>query len=474
MEAVRKINSGVSVLSSFRDPSGFLFRKNGKLLRQVNQNYQENYDLLINSGLYQALVEAHCLISHHEVDADVAYSENAYRVIEPDVVDIISYPVEWSFSQLKDAALLTLQIQKMALQFNMSLKDASAYNIQFYRGRPILIDTLSFEACEEGRPWVAYRQYCQHFLGPLVLAGYKDIRLQQLLRIYIDGIPLDLVSSMLPYRSWLNLGVLAHVHLHARMQLRYANRGSADRAPSPRKISRLGLLSVINSLEKATKKVRWQVKNSEWGDYYEETNYDLESMADKKSLVRDFLRSISPRPVWVQDFGANSGVFSREATELGMKVIALDVDPVVVEKNYQRTKSEGEQDILPLVVDLMNPPASMGWENNERESLLNRMPKDTAMALALIHHLAISNNVPLLRIASFFDRICQNLVIEFIPKEDSQVQRLLATRQDIFPTYTQQDFEHAFRHFFTIEKSSQIKNSVRMLYVMKRLNRKTD
>lgn len=195
--------------ASFRDPAGFLFSRGGILYRQVNHSYAENFSALIDSGLYEKLVKASLLISHSEVDELTgrpfapAIPASAYRTIRPEAIPFISYPYEWSFGQLKDAALATLSIQKRALKAGMSLKDASAYNIQFYRGKPVLIDTLSFEIYHEGEPWVAYRQFCQHFLAPLALMAARDVRLNQLMRVYIDGLPLDLASKLLPPRTHL-------------------------------------------------------------------------------------------------------------------------------------------------------------------------------------------------------------------------------------------------------------------------------
>ena len=208
--------------ASFRDPSGFLFTRDGVLYRQVNQVYAEDYRKLMDSGLYAKLVKAGLLIPHTEVDIEPANKKLAFKVLCPEYVPFISYPYEWSFGQLKDAALATLSIQKRALKAGMVLKDASAYNIQFQRGKPTLIDTLSFEIYQEGEPWVAYRQFCQHFLAPLALMAYQDVRLSQLLRVYIDGIPLDLASELLPARTRWNLGLATHIHLHARAQKRYA------------------------------------------------------------------------------------------------------------------------------------------------------------------------------------------------------------------------------------------------------------
>ena len=210
--------------ASFRDPSGFLFTTDASLYRQVNQSYQQDFDHLMNSGLYNELVKAGLLISHQEVDIDPADPQSCYKVLQPEEIEFISYPYEWCFSQLKDAALATLKIQKIALDYDMSLKDCSAYNIQFYSSRPLLIDTLSFERYNEGKPWDAYRQFCQHFLAPLSLMAYTDIRLSQLLRVYIDGIPLDLASRLLPSRARFNLSLLMHIYMHAASQQRYSSK----------------------------------------------------------------------------------------------------------------------------------------------------------------------------------------------------------------------------------------------------------
>jgi hypothetical protein len=383
-------------------------------------------------------------------------------VIEPQLVPFISYPYEWCFSQLKDAALIQLKIQEICFDFGMSLKDCSAYNVQFTAGRPVLIDTLSFEKYREGTPWVAYRQYCQHFLAPLALMSYKDIRLNQLLRIYIDGVPLDMASSLLPFRTRLKFSILSHIHLHARSQKRFASRTEGI---SGYKTGRLSFVGIIESLESATKQLQWQPRGTEWADYYEDTNYSQEAFDHKKQTVAEFLDSIKPTTVW--DLGANTGEFTSIASNRGIFTVSVDIDPAAVEKNYLALVRGKESNILPLLLDLTNPSPGIGWENRERMSLSERGPVDAVMALALIHHLAISNNVPLGRIASFLSLICNWLIIEFVPKQDSQVQRLLATRDDIFTDYTQAAFEREFREYFAIENSVMIKGSERILYLMR-------
>ena len=446
--------------SSFRDPSGFLFYCDGIVYRQINSLYKENYDTLINSGLFKALLNAELIIPHEEVNNDF---NKGYKVIKPELIEFISYPYEWCFSQLKAAALLTLRIEKIALDFGMSLKDCSAYNVQFRNGKPIFIDTLSFEVYREGQPWVAYRQFCQHFLAPLALMSQKDIRLNQLFRIYIDGIPLDLASSLLPLHTWFKPSLLLHIHLHAKSQKHFSGKNTKT---TRRKIRRAGLLGLIDYLESTINKMKWTPQHSEWVDYYKEALYSSEAMDHKKRIVSEFLDQINPRTVW--DVGANLGMFGRIASNKDIKTIALDHDPVVVENIYLESISKNEKHLFPLLLDLSNPSAGLGWRNEERMPFMERGFADAVLALALVHHLAISNNLTFDKIAKFFSDICHALIIEFVPKADMQVQKLLATREDIFYDYTQHNFEHEFETYFTIKASINIKDSLRVLYLMQK------
>ncbi len=459
------INNHQQLSASFRDPSGFLFTRGGLLLRQVNQAYAEDYALLMESGLYEKLVKANLLISHVESDQPPALKDAAFKVIQPERVPLISYPYEWSFSQLKDAALATLSIQKRALKLGMSLKDASAYNIQFVRGKAKLIDTLSFEIYKEGEPWVAYKQFCQHFLAPLALMSKSDIRLNQLLRVYIDGVPLDLASRLLPWQTKINFGLLTHIHIHAGAQKRYS-----DKEIAPRKsglgVSKQAMAGLIESLENTVKKLIWKPKGTEWGDYYEDNNYSDSAFEHKKQLVRAW--SEEKKPVMIWDLGGNTGVFSRQAAASGAFTVSFDIDPAAVEQNYYKVKSTKEQNILPLLLDLTNPSPALGWDHSERDSFGARGPADMTLALAVIHHLAISNNVPLSQNAEFFAGVSKWLVIEFVPKSDSQVKRLLASREDIFPDYTKDGFERAFSEKFKIHKIEAVRESERHLYLMER------
>lgn len=450
--------------SSFRDPSGFLFRHEGRLYRQVNAGYADHLRLLQESGLYAALTEKGLLIPHREADLALAPAPGAVAVLEPETVPFISYPYEWSFTQLKDAALATLRIQRLALKHGLSLKDASAYNIQFHQGRPVLIDTLSFEKYQEGAPWVAYRQFCQHFLAPLALMAYRDVRLAALLRTNIDGVPLDLASGLLPWRTRLVPGLLMHIHAHARSQKKHE--GSRQAAARQTKVSRNALGGILDSLRGSVRRLRWRPAGTEWGEYYSDTNYTDTALLQKRALVEGFLNRTASRQVW--DVGANNGFFSRVASGKGILTVAADIDPAAVEKNWLDCRKGREPHLLPLVMDLTNPSPALGWAHAERDSFLQRGPADTVLALALIHHLAISNNVPLDRLAGFFARAGRWLIIEFVPKNDSQVQRLLATREDVFPDYHLEGFEAAFTGEFDIAGKEPIPGSERTLYLLKR------
>ncbi len=450
------------VQSSFRDPCGFVFWSGGKLYRQVNKIYKDDYGHLMASGLYPKLVDSGHLIAHREAKLKPAVPEISHKIIQPDLLPFISYPYEWSFSQLKDAALFTLEIQLIALEFGMSLKDCSAYNVQFVDGRPIFIDTLSFEKYREGQPWVAYRQFCQHFLAPLALMSYCDVRLGHFFRNHIDGVPLDLASCLLPMKTRFVFSLLSHIHFHAKSQKHYADKPINSKA---RKVSRTSLLGIVDSLKGGITRLNWRLPATEWGEYYNDTNYSGAAFEHKKTLINEFLDKAKPGAVW--DLGANTGVFSRVAGSRGIPTVAFDIDPVAIEKNYLQVKQKKESNILPLFLDLKNPSPGIGWQNQERMTIFERGPVDAVMALALIHHLAISNNLPLLRIAEFFSKVCRSLIIEFVPKQDSQVQRLLSSRPDIFPGYTKEGFEQAFSQYFKILRTADVRHTERTMYLMK-------
>lgn len=459
-------DSASNLTSSFRDPSGHVFSYKGVIYRQINEIYKKDYELLLESGLYTELTKFRYLVEHAEIK-DPRREAFGWKIIQPEQISFISYPYEWSFSMLKDAALLTLNIQKIALRHNMSLKDASAFNIQFVKGKPILLDTLSFEVYEEGKPWVAYKQFVEHFLVPLALMSYVDVRLNRLSSLYLDGIPVDLGADILPFKARFKPSLLFHIFAHAASSKKYEAK-KLEKKHRGRKFSKNALLGMIDNLEGAVKGLKWNPHGTQWEDYYEEdkNNYKTESMRHKGELVFKFIKEINSKTVW--DMGANTGHFSRIAGKQGAQVVAFDVDFGAIEKAYRDVKKRGEENILPLFSDFTNPTPGLGWMNQERMSLVERGPADTVLALALIHHLAISHNLPFSYLAQGFAKIGKYLIIEFVDKKDSQVQILLSTREDIFPHYTKEDFEREFEKLFTIQEKVSIKGSLRTLYLMEK------
>ena len=450
--------------SSFRDPSGYMYLQDGEYFRAVSPVYKDNYDYLLSSGLADKLVENGMMLPFEEVGTDSALgNDNVYKIIRPEQLSHVSYPYEWCFSQLKDAALMTLDIHREALSSEMSLKDASAYNVQFHNGKPVFIDTLSFEKFEEGKPWVAYQQFCQHFLAPLVLASYVDVTSLKLSRLYIDGIPLDYAAKQLPLRARVRPSIYIHLVLHAKSQVSHAD----DNLVKKRNISKNGLLGLIDNLRNLVQSLTWGNVKTEWGDYYSDTNYSDLSVVEKREVIGEMLEEVSPSTVW--DFGGNTGEYSRLASMRGIDTLSFDVDYLAIEKSYLRTVEGKEAHISQFVMDLTNPSSDLGWNNRERMSLVRRGPADATMALALIHHLCISNNLPLEHVVEFFRAYTRNhLIIEFVPKSDSQVKRLLSTREDIFVDYVQENFEREFKVVFDIIKAVKISNTERTIYLMKK------
>lgn len=454
--------------SSFRDPAGFVYTHNGEHYRQINAIYQTHYERLMDGGLYEALVAKGWLVAHTEQVAPA----DVYRVIKPTHISQISYPYEWSFSQFKAAAELTLDIQECALAHNMTLKDASAYNIQFRGCEPVFIDTLSFECLDESQPWVAYKQFCEHFLGPLALMSRLEPRIRKLLLGFIDGLPLDLVSRSLPVTTRFNYSLLVHLHLHARSQIKHSNVAGAGVAGAGNRsrpaMSKKLLGALVESLKSAVQGCTMPQTPTEWGDYYQDTNYSDSAMQVKQEQVSEWLKKYWRSGQTIHDLGANTGRFSRlsvDATDA--LVVAHDIDELAVERNFLALQKEPEyrKQILPLVLDLSNPTPSIGWAHTERSSFSDRCAGGFMLALALVHHLAIGNNTPLDKIAEFFAEIADTLLIEFVPKSDSQVQRLLATREDIFVNYTQSGFEEAFNRYFKLQESKPVAGSDRVLYL---------
>lgn len=457
--------SGLRNPGSFRDPDGFVFSRDGTLLRQIHSSYQRDWERLHDSGLYRALVDTGLLVPHVERPISDGHDANAWKVIAPEQVPWVSYPYEWTPNQLRAAALLTLDVLEHALDCGMTLKDAAATNVQFIGSRPVFIDTLSFTVREEAAPWAGYRQFCQHFVGPLALMERVDPRLRELSRSALDGPALDLVSGLLPRSSWASLGLLTHVHLHARTIA-----GQGGRAVSPavtrRGVSLDGAKGLLGHLRSTVRRARQRHRESEWSDYEAQHNYSDAAMAMKREVVSRLAAEL--RPALTFDLGANTGHFSQLVAEHGSYVVAFDADLGAVERCWDRQSAANGTSILPIWSDLTNPSPSQGWGHAERASLADRGPADLVLALALVHHLAIGHNVPLPAISQFLARLGRRVLLEWVPKDDLQAQRLLVTRPDIFAEYHEAGLLAALAADWDIEARHEVPGTGRQLYALSR------
>jgi hypothetical protein len=451
--------------ASYRDPSGFVFRRDGVVLRQVNAVYAPEWKAFTESGLAGRLVDRGLLLPWQDAPLDDRFDDRAHAVIRPEALDFISHPYEWTFGELRDAALLTLDAQLAALEDGMTLKDASAYNVQFRGVRPVLIDHLSFERAKPDAPWVAYRQFCEHFLGPLALMAERDVRLGQVVRSLPDGVPLDLAARLLPPRTRLTIGLGSHIHLHARAQRTHA--GDATQ-PGQARISAARLRTLVESLRSTVSGLRWRPEGTEWAHYADRAHpaYDDGAGAAKERAVGAMLREVGGRVCW--DLGANIGRYSRIAADLGYRVLAFDIDPAAAERHYRLLVAAERTDTTPLIMDLADPSPSLGWAERERPGLLERANADVVLALALVHHLAIGRNVPLAMIVDLLARLAPAAIVEWVPREDPMVRRLLASRVDIFDDYSETQFRAEVGARFTIEGRVPIEGSRRVLYSLRR------
>lgn len=455
--------------ASFRDPSGFVFQMNGFYYRQVNQSHADDYELLMQSGLYRALTGKKLLLSHTEVNENLTGSPDWYKTLLPQQLDAISYPYEWSFDQLRDAALHTLEVQNMAICHGMILKDATPFNIQFQKGRPVFIDTLSFERYDPSSPWVAYRQFCESFLFPLYLEHYAGAGLQKILSVYPDGIPASVTARLLPLKSRFRLGVWLHVHLPNRVRKyrvgNYRERLNGNGSPSP-SFNRQKLLHLIRNLEHSITGLKKRVPvPSSWSDYYTDTILSRDYLEEKEKMFRQLAGSIKFNSAL--DIGANDGFFSHILSERKTAILSIDADPECINTLYRSIREKNIDNILPLCLDIARPSPAIGFRNKERASFTERVRVDLVVALALIHHLVFGNCIPLSDIPGYFAGLTNEfLIIEFVPLSDPKTNELIANRKGIHTPYDSASFENQFGTYFTIEKRLRVPGTGRVLYLM--------
>jgi len=413
----------------------------------------------MSSGLYKHLLKKRQIIEHREIAENLTQTGDWFMTLQPELVPHISYPYEWCFEQLRDAALFTLQVLRTSLEYGMVLKDATPFNVQFSNGRPVLIDTLSFDHYHPQQPWIAYRQFCQFFLFPLYLEYYLRSDVQRILSTYINGIPVDITARLLPVKSKISIGVWLHVYLQNTTMGGEKNNRAATR------FNKKKLLNLVSHLESIlTRFPHDRPIKTEWSNYYSILGKDY--LHQKERIFLAFCRNIEAASAL--DLGCNDGYFSRLLASAGMNVVAVDTDSRCISRLYNSTRKEGIGNILPLVVDISNPSPAIGFNNQERASFHERIQTDLVVALALIHHLVIGKNISLELVAGWLKQIAPNLIIEFIPKEDEKVKMMLASRPDTFPDYDEHHFENYFSQHFIIQEKAAIPGTLRFLYRMQR------
>lgn len=464
---MNKINLQNFCSGSFRDPSGVVFLEEDAAYRKINTCYAQEWDYIASSGFWDYAVANNLVLPFEEAEP----ADDCYKIIKSPLLPFVSYPYEWSFGQYKAAALHTLDVLDASLRFGLVLKDATAYNIQFIGTKPVFIDHLSFEKYEAGKPWKAYLQFCKHFLAPLALMATKGLSCNRLMECWIDGLPLDLTSALLPFKTKFSLNLGIHIHLHSRLQEKYG-----DARKAKQKIDEINLKN--ESIQKLSASLRYAINSlslpsaikTEWGDYYNDTNY-TETAQKAKMDILEKIASENPHKALAVDLGANQGNYSQFLSRYYDTVLALDIDYIAVEKFYQRLVKDNNSKIIPLVFDLGNPSPNIGWANTERMTFSQRCKASYVSALALVHHLVFTAGIPLHKIAEYFSSLLMKdgiLVFEFVPLEDSQVKRLLAARENMWEDYNSSSLKEYFAEYFSLEAEFSIPESARTIYVYKR------
>jgi hypothetical protein len=454
---------------SFRDREGRVLLRDGVVLRVLSQSAMEDWQSLSSTQLFTRAVSEGKIIPTRLADVSdeelAALSERWVGALEHERIPFISYPYEWSFSMLKQAALLHLELLLAALDDDLILKDSSAYNIQWRGSSPVHIDIPSFTRLQPGEAWVGYLQFCQLFLYPLMLTAYKNLPFQPWLRGAIDGINPIECRRIMSLRDHLRPGVLTHVFLQSQLQASTADSKTSMRG----ELRQLGFSKslIVNNagkLQRTVKKMRWQERRSEWVAYATDHSYQEEDERQKQEFVSRAVGLRHWKTVW--DLGCNTGVYSRIAAENADSVVAIDGDHLAVERFFIELQQEGPGNILPLVMNLADPSPNLGWRGQERQSLTARGPAELILFLALIHHMVISANIPLEELVDWLAELGSHLVIEFVTKRDAMVQKLLLNKDDIYSDYELANFERCVDQYFETMAREALQEGTRVLYFL--------
>ena len=464
--------------SSFRDAAGYVFESNGNIYRAVHPTGQKDIRLLFDSGLYDALISRDLIVAHEfltiEQSRALGVADNWIALKVVNRIPIISYACEWTDIQLNAAALLTLNIQRLALKHGLSLKDASTYNIQFMGAKPIFIDILSFTSSSYDRAWIAYQQFCEHFLAPLALYKFHP-NAKPFFGTMISGLNLNVTSRLLPIKSWFFVGVFLHIHLHALLSRSLAGKlKKKGYHQNKNSISNNEFsIQLIWSLKKTIKKLRSTGKETKslWSNYRKNNTYTNDSTECKKLFLEKCIKKIAPRRVL--DLGANDGFYSFEVAKMGIPCTAVEVDDVCCKLIYNTSLLPQNSTLInTLKIELSNPTPAYGWAHEERLSFTERVACDLTLALALIHHLAITHQIPYRLIAEYLSKLSPELIVEFIPISDPMFVKLLDSKFEVTDTFTKsisrESFLFEFEKLFDCVDKCVLEENGRFLYYFKR------
>ena len=457
---------------SFRDHRGRVFLSNGQILRTVQDSALEDVEKLQSTGLMEELIARGFLIGTRRVSCPENASpeiKSARLLLEHDCLPFISYPYEWSFEQLKDAAIFHLDLQLFILDRDFVLSDASAYNVQFTGSKPVFIDVLSLRRYREGEQWVGYAQFCEQFLHPLLLDAYCGVAHNEWLRGSLEGISAADINQLVPIRKRLSPKYFINVGLKAGME-RWATRNpdrAISRAKDTRPLSRAGYQYLLRQLRKWIFELRSsKYSYSDWGDYETTNTYSQKEELSKREYVANCVEEQKPNTFL--DFGCNAGDYCTLALNSGAEsAIGLDFDKVAIAKAYKRAKDQ-DKNFLPLFMNAFNPSPDQGWLQVERRGLAFRCEADFLIALAFEHHLVIGKNAPMDQVISWIVSFAPSGIIEFVPKDDPTVQQMLALREDVFPSYDEATFVNAIKSVATIVDTKIVSSTGRKLFLYKR------
>ena len=466
---------------SFRDPSGGLFQKNEKLFRYIRAEYAEDTLDIFNSETIKNWTDQGKFVSAKKIsreDLKDILSQNSFSladvdlVLEHEKVFFPSYPYEWSSFMLYDAGRFTLDLASSLLKEGRGLKDATPYNILFDGCNPVFIDLTSVEKREEKDPiWLAYAQFLKMFFMPLLLNKYANVPLSDIFLSRLDGIELEeamgYISSFKLFKPFVFFSLFLPYMLSRKKSTRGLYKSHLMKNPE---MAKYVLNSFFKSNEKKLKKVKPHLKKkSLWLDYMQtNTHYSGEIFALKETFIKEVLLECNPNSVL--DIGCNTGHFSLLCAKENKKVVAIDLDRASIDALYVKAKKE-KKDILPLVGNVCRPTPALGWNNKETKSFLERAHNkfDLVLMLAVIHHMLITERVPLFEIASLASNLTRRfLVVEFVEKNDPMFQLLVRGRDDLYNHLTLDNFKKAFSDRFVIRKEKRLKDSHRILFLLEK------